>query len=81
MDKLKPCPFCGSANLKIDAKMQRRKYNVSATYSVSVRCIKCKARGSVVSIKSAERAGHDEAVENAKEGAIQKWNRRADNEQ
>lgn len=49
MEKLKPCPFCGSKNLHHEMKVNRIKYNgldmrvEQRTYSV--RCNKCHARG------------------------------------
>lgn len=50
--KLKPCPFCGSTNLKIESKRVRVGTNGldvpvhNMTYSV--RCNKCHARGPAV---------------------------------
>lgn len=44
------CPFCGSTNLKIDSKRKSVSFK-GCHCSVSVRCMKCHARGPTVSIK------------------------------
>lgn len=53
MNKLKPCPFCGSTKLEITVEgssnykfMDNEKEN---RYTSSVRCNKCLARGSTYS--------------------------------
>lgn len=49
MDELKPCPFCGSESVYLDAKSKGIRFNgldmrvERCTYSV--RCNKCHARG------------------------------------
>ena len=62
---LKPCPFCGGASLKVDTVTH---YNQKSgyTYTASVRCNKCHARGSTA------RGGFTEA-ENM---AVLNWNYR-----
>lgn len=44
------CPFCGSTNLKIDSKRKSVSFK-ECQCSVSVRCMKCHARGPTVSVK------------------------------
>lgn len=48
--ELKPCPFCGSAKLKIESKHNGKWHN-TGTHSASVRCSKCHARGPTASCK------------------------------
>lgn len=74
MQELKPCPFCGGANLKIESKHNGTHY-WTGTYSVTVRCAKCHARGGTASCKveNCKRGCADEA---AKQKAIEAWNRR-----
>lgn len=74
--KLKPCPFCGSDKLKVDSK---RTFNYSTRRcSVSVRCMKCHARGSTVGIDMpTDKYNEREICESA---AIEAWNRRTNND-
>ena len=44
------CPFCGSTSLKIDSKRTAVSPK-ECRCAVSVRCMKCHARGPVVSVK------------------------------
>lgn len=55
MEKLKPCPFCGSENIEL----------VAGDAWPWVRCRSCLASS---------------AMEDAEEDAIEKWNRRANDE-
>ena len=72
--ELKPCPFCGSISLKIESKHHGRWSDVG-TYSATVRCNKCHARGSSASCKVSEGTNY-KANEVAVRKAIEFWNRR-----
>lgn len=76
MDKLKPCPFCGSDKLKIDSK-RTFAYGNKKHCSVTVRCMKCHARSPVVGIKMPD--GRYNEREICEEAVIEAWNRRVDN--
>lgn len=75
---LKPCPFCGGTSLKVESKHNGTHY-WTGTYSATVRCNKCHARGGTASIKveDTKRGRVDEAT---RAKAIDAWNRRADDE-
>ena len=73
MDELKPCPFCGSAKLKIEYKSQYAGRNHARGGSSGGRVIndpwtRC--------VPLPDWATTNEAL---KEGAIEAWNRRAGN--
>lgn len=72
MMELKPCPFCGGDKLTIDSKRTHGypKYHCS----VSVRCNKCHARGSVVGILMDRGRYNKREIMEAE--AIEAWNRR-----
>ncbi len=48
MSEIKPCPFCGSKQLKVDSQRHNFRYYTCKYYKYSVRCNICYARGSVV---------------------------------
>ena len=74
MDKeLKPCPFCGSTNLKLEKK--RTVYKGHKAYVASIRCNCCHARGGTVTNLTIPYAVKED-VENT---AYQLWNRRNHN--
>ena len=74
MNDLKPRPFCGGPNLKIDSK--RTFQNGGKKHcSVSIRCMKCHARSPVVGINMPNgKYNEREICENA---ITEAWNRRA----
>lgn len=89
-EKLKPCPFCGSAKLKIEYKSQYAGRNGLdcrvEMHTYSVRCNVCHARGGssggrVINdpwthcVPLPDWATTDEAL---KERATEAWNRRTD---
>lgn len=76
MEKVKKsCPFCGSDKLKIDSK---RTFNYSTNHcSVSIRCMKCHARGPVVGVNMPKNQYNEREI--CESAAIDTWNRRADN--
>lgn len=73
LEKLKPCPFCGSTKLTVVSKHNGTHY-YCGTDSVSVRCSKCYARGSTVSCKVVK--GKHGDVDETKQKAIELWNTR-----
>lgn len=91
-NELKPCPFCGSAKLKVESKSVLAGYTgleervEQITYSV--RCNLCHARGGAVGgkvitslaqiRKRPEWATTETELEDR---AIEAWNRRANDEQ
>lgn len=90
MPELKPCPFCGSAKLKLESKQKLSGYNgldmrvENRTYSV--RCNVCHARGGAVGGKvipefwrrvDLELPSYATTDDVIKEKAIEAWNRRA----
>lgn len=92
MNELKPCPFCGSNKLKIEASSYKRR-NHQRTYNgewilyrhcvMSVRCNCCHCRGSTVSgdfvIQPKLELDGYTTVKDIKNKSIEAWNRRADN--
>ncbi|MCI6516238.1 MAG: Lar family restriction alleviation protein [Lachnospiraceae bacterium] len=85
--ELKPCPFCGSAKLKIDKKSILYGYNGldmrAERHTYSVRCNVCHARGGAIgglvivdrrATKVHEKFTTDDEL---KEKVISAWNRRA----
>lgn len=64
--ELKPCPFCGSNSLKIESKHSAKGDN-EKTYTATVRCNKCHARGGT--------ASYTARIETLKR-AVDLWNRR-----
>lgn len=72
--KLKSCPFCGSDKLKIDSK---RTFNYGTKHcSVSVRCMKCHARGPVIGIVVPNNQYNERDICNP--AVVDAWNRRVD---
>ena len=49
IDKIEPCPFCGSNKTKIEYKGKDINYRHVRTITMSVRCNRCHARGGTVS--------------------------------
>lgn len=95
MDKLKPCPFCGSKKIKIDSKSVKTGYNgvgdiiYRATYSA--RCNRCHARGGAVGGKVLSLENYPRDIryalpswatiwEKLKAEAVEAWNRRTEDE-
>lgn len=72
-----PCPFCGSTKLKVESKHHGTHY-YTGTYSATVRCSKCHARGPTASCKVEKGKYH--ADEATKQKAIELWNERANYE-
>lgn len=68
--KLRPCPFCGSENLKIYTT--ERNDRPKCAWRAEVVCLGCFGR--------ATNHGFDWTEDKAKENAIKAWNRRANNE-
>ena len=95
MDKLKPCPFCGSNKLKIESsssKCRDRRSDICQWvlyrhYIMSVRCNVCYARGCTVSgdvvidprYGDLVLAGYT-TVEKIEERTIEAWNKRVNDE-
>lgn len=77
MIELKPCPFCGGIKLKIDSK-RTFKCGKEKHCSVTVRCMKCHARGPVVGINM--QSGHYNEREICEASVIKAWNRRVGEE-
>lgn len=77
MDELTPCPFCGGRKLKIDSK-RTFKYGKEKHCSVTVRCMKCHARGPVVGINIPN--GRYNEREICEASVIEAWNRRVGEE-
>lgn len=75
MSELKPCPFCGGTKLKIDSK-RTFKYGKEKHCSVTVRCMKCHARGPVVGINMPD--GRYNEIQLCEKETSEAWNRRAD---
>lgn len=77
--ELKPCPFCGSDKLKIDSKRTfiHDPHNKKRC-SVTVRCMKCRARGPVVGILMPDMQYNETEI--CKEAVCEAWNRRATDE-
>lgn len=71
--ELKPCPFCGSTSLKVESK-HNGQWSDHGTHSATVRCNKCHARGGTASSKAGKNIYT--ASEEAKNKAIELWNRR-----
>lgn len=71
IEKLKPCPFCGSDSLKLTKR--KTTYKGQKAYVASVRCNRCKARGGTILNLTIPYAVKED-VENA---ACRKWNNRA----
>ena len=63
MEKLKPCPFCGSKNV-----VSSNEHSYDAIYNYYVECKECGAKGGLA-IYSCDKCGPEEA--------IRAWNRRA----
>lgn len=78
--QLKPCPFCGGC-----AEFVRKQIYLDHGYRVD--CTQCGVKGSLflVNHPKLKYDGLDESTryteEQAKQKAIEAWNRRADNEQ
>ena len=73
--ELKPCPFCVFLSLKIESK-HNGQWSNTGTYSATVRCNKCHARGSTASCKVSDGTRHYTANESTVQKAIELWNRR-----
>ena len=78
-NELKPCPFCGG---EADVKYQP----IYMDYGVCIFCTECKARSKFFPYDCKYTYFHGEknvyiSKEQAKNKAIELWNRRADNEQ
>ena len=76
MAELKPCPFCGGTKLKIDSK-RTFQHGKTRHCSVTVRCMKCHARGPVVGIQMPNRQYNEREI--CESAVIEAWNRRVDN--
>ena len=70
--ELKSCPFCGSLSLKVESK-HHGQWSHTGTYSATVRCNKCHARGSTASCKVNNIYRADDATI---QKAIELWNTR-----
>lgn len=66
MEKLKPCPFCMSDNIRALSVVGMREYG--DPYYTLVKCSDCSA--SIV-------RGSDESTKHAHRAAVEAWNRRA----
>ena len=73
--KLKPCPFCGSEKTKVGSK-RTFVYGGKKHCSVSIRCMKCHARGPVVGVVMPN--GEDNEIELCENAAYEDWNKRAE---
>jgi len=76
------CPFCNSTKLKIDSKSKFISYRHVRTYTFSVRCNSCHARGPTVSGECAEGTRPPQSknlttLEEIEKRAIAVWDRRA----
>lgn len=68
-----PCPFCGGTKLKVDSKRSSVSFK-ECRCAVSVRCMKCHARGPTVSVKLAQGQYDERKIGEA--AAIEAWNKR-----
>lgn len=71
MDKLKPCPFCGSA----DVKLANNASWITEKYQGNIRTVGCRDCGVIGGIFNTLEL----SIEAAEEKAIKSWNRRFDN--
>ena len=84
--KLKNCPFCGSAKLKIDRKSKFVHYKNVYYVTVSVRCNCCHGRGGTVSgeirggLADAPKSDNLTTYDNLRIKAAEAWNRRTEKE-
>lgn len=89
--KLRECPFCGGHSTKVSFKRKHIRFNGYGNYlewcSVSVRCTKCHARGSIVSgdvfhgiLHDGEKMPQGTTENELKNAAIEAWNRRTSHE-
>ena len=73
MDKIKPCPFCGSKDLYFENELLDVKAGQNCPCSFIKRvwaiCVKCGAKGPTTTIE----AVYNRECENA---AIERWNKR-----
>ena len=81
-DKLKPCPFCGSTDIKYSLKITG---HFDVRYHASMYCNKCHCYGARTLTKSIRHNDYKgrhqiEADESIRKQAEEAWNRRADND-
>lgn len=69
-ENIKPCPFCGSENVKLLKK--RTMYYGHTAYTASIRCNRCHARGGTVINLTAPYAVKEDVEAIARE----RWNTR-----
>ena len=89
MSELKPCPFCGGTQLKVEGKSRKKlSYEGLEHLTIAVRCNKCHSRGGTASgytryaIYALTEKGEKllETEYQIRCRAIEAWTRRADNE-
>lgn len=71
MEKLKPCPFCGSTNLGLSDKVTVISYKKRR--HVAIYCKKCNCYGARV---LGEVQNYNRSTDEAREEACLKWNQR-----
>ena len=85
MSKLKPCPFCGSEAVGVRSKHEsdRHLWDGTRIYRAkySVRCFRCKARGSIASgwiwnVVYGQKPKNTVNPDDLRKQAIEAWNRR-----
>lgn len=76
MPELKPCPFCGGTNLKINIE-RTYEYVGETRCSAIVKCVNCRAKGPVVRINMKYGQPHEREI--CEETAAEAWNRRVGN--
>ena len=74
MAELKPCPFCGSTNVKVgDTKKDAVTGGIVFPQRIAfVECMECFAAAGFFKVRKV-------GVKGAREKAVEYWNRRADN--
>lgn len=76
MHEIKPCPFCGSSNIKFSFKVASRK-RTSAVYHACMYCDNCKASSPrVLAHITVENYRLLDTDESFKEQALELWNKR-----
>ena len=80
MAELKPCPFCGSTDIRYSIKIALHRRN-KQQHRISMYCWKCNCYGARTVIDTSGRNRHEvEHDTNLERIAAETWNRRVNNE-